>query len=86
MHYQITILLNNREQTLQIFSENFKNLTVWKIRFQHEREAVLFKCEGIWMQRNEDELDDNTINLIGEQIDRVNLNLGHSKRLNPLSA
>lgn len=65
-------------QTLQIISETFKSWKVWRVRFQNGEEAVLFKLENMWMQRNEDGLDDHTLNCIGRLIDQFNPGIAFS--------
>jgi hypothetical protein len=84
MKQEITLFLNGSKQVILIFSETFKNWTVWRVQFRSGEESVLFKCGGIWMQRNEDGLDHRTLNAIGEQIDH-NLSRGHPERLSPMS-
>ena len=72
MRYQIILPLNNLAQTLHVISGTFKNWQVWKVQFENGEEATLFKHMEVWMQRNEDNLDHQTITAIGQQIDRIN--------------
>ena len=78
MRYEIVLSGNGYKHVLQLISETLKNLKVWKVRFQDGAEAVLFKCGGEWMQRNEDNLDSSLLKAIGEQIDRLSLGAAFS--------
>ncbi len=75
MSHEITLSLNGLEQTLQVISGKFKNWKVWKVQFKNGDEAVLFKHMDVWMQRNEDSLDNKTIAAIGKQIDSINTDI-----------
>jgi hypothetical protein len=75
MRHAITLSLNGLEQTLHVISGKFKKWKVWKVQFKNGDEAVLFKHMDIWMQRNEDKLDHQTITAIGNQIDRINTDI-----------
>ena len=72
MRYEIILSLNGLEQTLQVISGKFKNWEVWKVQFKNGDEVVLFKQMDVWMQRNEDSLNNQTITAIGKQIDLIN--------------
>ena len=74
MRYEMALSLDGLEQTLQITSETFKKWMVWKVQFKEGKEAMLFKCGNIWLQRNEDSLDHHTLAAIGIQIDHKNIN------------
>jgi len=78
MRYEIVLSRNGYKQALQVIAETFKNLKVWKVKFQNGKEAVLFKCGNFWMQRNEDDLDRGLLNAIGEKIDHICLGLALS--------
>jgi hypothetical protein len=78
MRYEIVLFLDGGKHVLQVIAETFKNLRVWKVKFQDGAEAVLFKCGNIWLQRNEDNLDHGLLNAIGERIDRINLGIALS--------
>jgi len=78
MRYEIELSLNGINQTLNVISETFKNWIVWKVTFKSGQEAMLFKCMDVWMQRNEDSLDQRTIAAIGKQIDSLNLNISYA--------
>jgi hypothetical protein len=75
MKYEITLSLNGLEQTLHVISGKFKNWKVWKVQFKNGDEAVLFKHMDVWMQRNEDSLDNKTIAAIGKHIDHINTDI-----------
>jgi hypothetical protein len=78
MQFEIVLSRNGYKQALEVIADTFKNWKVWKVRFQDGREAVLFKCGSIWLQRNEDALENWLLNAIGERIDRMNLRLALS--------
>jgi hypothetical protein len=78
MRYEIVLSRNDCKQALQVISETFKNLKVWKVKFQDGAEAVLFKCGNEWFQRNEDHLDHWLLKAIGERIDHINLGIALS--------
>ncbi|QHS55967.1 hypothetical protein GWR56_10625 [Mucilaginibacter sp. 14171R-50] len=78
MSYEIVISRNGYKQVLQIISETFKHWNAWTVRFPDGEEAVLFKCGNLWMQRNEDDLDKQLLNAIGEKIDHINLGIALS--------
>lgn len=78
MNYEVVLTRNGYKQALQIITDTFKNLKVWKVRFQDGEEAVLFKCGTEWFQRNEDGLDRWLLKAIGEKIDHVNLGIALS--------
>jgi hypothetical protein len=78
MRYEIVLSRNGYKQALQLIAETFKNLKVWKVKFQDGTEAMLFKCGNLWMQRNEDDLDRGLLNAIGEKIDHINLGIALS--------
>jgi len=78
MRYVIVLSRNGYKQAMQIIAETFKNWKVWKVVFQNGKEAVLFKCGNIWMQRNEDDLDRGLLNAIGEKIDHICLGIALS--------
>lgn len=71
MQYQIVLTRNGYKQVLHLISERLKSLKVWKVRFHDGVEAVLFKCENEWMQRNEDNLEQWLLKAIGEKIDEI---------------
>ena len=75
MSHEIILSLNGLEQTLHVISGKFKNWKVWKVQFKNGDEAVLFKHTDVWMQRNEDSLDHQTVAAIGEQIDHINTDI-----------
>ena len=75
MRFEIVLSLNGYKQALQIIRETFKNLNVWKVRFQDGTEAILYKCGNLWMQRNEDDLENYVIDAIGDRIDHIDLNM-----------
>ena len=75
---EIVLSLNGYKHALQLISETFKSMKVWKVRFQDGAEAVLYKCGDIWMQRNEDNLDHFLLKAIGDYIDRMGLNVSFS--------
>jgi len=75
MRHEITLPLNGLEQTVHVISGTFKNWEVWKVQFKNGDEAVLFKHMDVWMQRNEDSLDHQTIAAIGKQIDHINTDI-----------
>ncbi len=78
MSYEIILSRNGYKQALQIITDTFKNLKVWRVRFQDGEEAVLFKCGSEWFQRNEDGLDRWLLKAIGEKIDHINLGIALS--------
>jgi len=71
MSYEI-ILADGAILPLQITAATFKNWKVWKIQFKDGKEAMLYKCGNEWVQRNEDELDAYSLQIIGNQIDHIN--------------
>jgi hypothetical protein len=71
MSYEIELSRNGYKQLLQVISETFKNLKVWKVKFQDGAEAILFKCGNEWFQRNEDHLESWLLKAIGERIDHL---------------
>jgi hypothetical protein len=78
MSYEIVLSRNGYKQALQVIAETFKNWPVWKVKFQDGTEAVLFKCGHLWMQRNEDDLENGLLKAIGERIDHINLGIALS--------
>ncbi len=78
MRYEIVLSRNGYKQPLLVIPETFKNLKVWKVKFQDGAEAVLIKCGTKWFQRNEDELDRWMLKAIGEKIDHINLGIALS--------
>jgi hypothetical protein len=78
MSYEIELSRNGYKQVFQVISETFKNLKVWKVKFQDGAEATLFKCGSEWFQRNDDRLDDWLLKAIGERIDHINLDIALS--------
>ncbi|MDO3627627.1 hypothetical protein [Mucilaginibacter sp. BT774] len=75
MKHEIVLSRNGSKQVLQVMAGTFKNLKVWKIRFQDGEEAILFKCGTEWFQRNEDSLDRRLLKEIGQKIDHINTGL-----------
>lgn len=75
---EIVLSLNGYKHVLQLISESFKSMKVWKVKFQDGAEAVLCKVGDVWLQRNEDNLDNSLIKAIGEYIDRMNMNVSFS--------
>ncbi len=78
MSFEIILSRNGRRHVLEVISETFKNLKVWKVKFQDGGEAILYKCGSIWLQRNEDELEHGLLSAIGEKIDLISLGLSFS--------
>ena len=78
MRYILELTLNGYKQVFEVIAETLKDWKVWKVRFRDGGEAVLFKCGNIWMQRNEDDLDRELLNAIGEKIDHINLGIALS--------
>ena len=78
MRYEIVLSRNGYKQAIQLIAETFKNLKVWKVKFQDGGEAMLFKCGNIWLQRNEDDLDRGLLSAIGEKIDHILLGIALS--------
>jgi hypothetical protein len=78
MQFEIVLSRNGYKQALEVIADTFKNWKVWKVKFKDGREAVLFKCGSVWLQRNEDALENWLLNAIGERIDRMNLRLARS--------
>ena len=72
MQHQIVLSGNGSKYVLQLISSSLKSLRVWKVRFQDGAEAVLIKVGSEWLQRNEDNLDNWLIKVIGEKIDQIN--------------
>ncbi len=78
MSYEIVLSRKGYKQVLQVIADNFKNLKVWKVRFQDGEEAVLFKCGMEWFQRNEDGLDRWLLKEISQNIDHINIDIALS--------
>ncbi|HMG09066.1 MAG TPA: hypothetical protein VK609_11180 [Mucilaginibacter sp.] len=78
MRHEIVLIRNGYKQVLQVIADTYKKWKVWKVKFQDGKEAILFKCGSLWMQRNEDDLDLGLLNAIGERIDRLNLGISLS--------
>jgi hypothetical protein len=70
MSYEI-ILADGTAQHLQISEATFKTWKVWRIQFDDDKEAMLYKCGIEWVQRNEDHLDAYHIMEIGKYIDGI---------------
>jgi len=70
MKYKIR-LANGKAQIIKISSAYFKSWHVWNIQFEDGKVAMLFKLGGEWMQRNEDFLDAQLINILGSSIDKI---------------
>lgn len=75
---EIVLSLNGYKHVLQLISETFKSMNVWKVKFQDGAEAVLYKVGNVWLQRNEDNLDNSLLKAIGEHIDRMSMNVSFS--------
>ncbi len=75
---EIVLSLNGYKHVLQLISETFKSMNVWKVKFHDGAEAVLYKVGNVWLQRNEDNLDNSLLKAIGEYIDRMNMNVSFS--------
>ncbi|WP_183565398.1 hypothetical protein [Mucilaginibacter sp. SP1R1] len=78
MRYEIVLSRNGYKQALQVIAETYKKWKVWKVKFQDGKEAILFKCGSLWMQRNEDDLDYGLLIAIGERIDRISIGIALS--------
>jgi len=65
------IINNGISQAISFSPTQFKKLAVWTVHFEDGEEAMLYKCGGEWMQRNEGALDAPTLIAIGSQIDHL---------------
>ncbi|MDP9046968.1 MAG: hypothetical protein M3N14_02450 [Bacteroidota bacterium] len=70
MKYKIK-LANGKVQLAQITSAYFKSWHVWNVRFDDGKVAMLFKLGSDWMQRNQDFLDVQVLNSLGDCIDKI---------------
>jgi hypothetical protein len=70
MDYKVK-LTDGKAQLVNITSAYFKSWQVWHVRFMDGRVAMLFKLGSEWMQRNEDFLEEEVLQVIGSTIDRI---------------
>ncbi|QKJ30308.1 hypothetical protein HQ865_11230 [Mucilaginibacter mali] len=78
MNFEIILSWNGYKQALQVMADTFKNLKVWKVKFDNGEEVVLFKCGKEWFQRNEDGLEYGLLKEIGQKIDHILLGIALS--------
>ena len=78
MNYEIVLTRNGYKQVLQVVTGTFKNLNVWKVRFQDGSEVMLFKCGAEWFQRHQDNIENALLKMIGEKIDHIRLGIALS--------
>ena len=65
------LLVDGAVLLLQITAATFKTWKVWSVQFIDGREVMLYKCGEVWVQRNEDHLDNAAIIAIGKYIDGI---------------
>lgn len=70
------ILINGKEQIIEIVATTFKKLKVWSVRFKDGTEVMLYKCGSEWLQRTEDTLDEFSLKTLGVLIDGSGGELG----------
>ena len=70
MNFEI-MLPNGAIQFLQITAITFNNRGAWQVQFDNGKEVVLYNCGNEWMQRNEDNLDRQSLIAIGKCIDSI---------------
>ncbi|TFF36723.1 hypothetical protein [Mucilaginibacter psychrotolerans] len=70
MDYKIK-LTDGKAHLVNITSAYFKSWQVWHVRFKDGRVAMLFKLGSEWMQRNEDFLEEEVLQVIGSTIDKI---------------
>jgi hypothetical protein len=75
MNYKLK-LADGTTQLIEITAGHFKNWRVWTVKI-NGKVAMLYKLGSEWMQRNEDYLDNYTLNAIGEFIDNMITPPGH---------
>jgi len=63
------IMIDGISQTISFTPATYKKLSVWAIRFEDGKQAMLYKCGEEWMQHNEGSLDAHSLITIGNQID-----------------
>jgi hypothetical protein len=70
MKYKIK-LADGTLHLIKITSAYFKAWQVWNVRFEDGKVVMLFKLGTEWMQRNEDYLDADVLNVVGVCIDKI---------------
>lgn len=70
MEYKIK-LADGKAQLINITSAYFKTWQVWQVRFTDGKVAMLFKLGSEWMQRNEDFLEAEVLEVLGRTIDKI---------------
>ncbi|MEO7214355.1 hypothetical protein [Mucilaginibacter sp.] len=70
MDYKIK-LADGKAHLVSITSAYFKSWQVWQVKFKDGKVAMLYKMGSEWMQRNEDFLEAEVLEIIGYTIDRI---------------
>ena len=70
MEYKIK-LADGKAHLINITSAYFKSWQVWQVRFTDGKVAMLFKLGSEWMQRNDDFLEAEVIEVLGRTIDKI---------------
>ncbi|RWY50357.1 hypothetical protein [Mucilaginibacter gilvus] len=70
MDYKIK-LADGKAHLVSITSAYFKSWQVWQVKFKDGKVAMLYKIGSEWMQRNEDFLEVEVLEIIGYTIDKI---------------
>ncbi|OOQ61999.1 hypothetical protein [Mucilaginibacter pedocola] len=70
MEYKIK-LADGKAHIINITSAYFKSWQVWHVKFTDGKVAMLFKMGSEWMQRNEDFLEAEVLEILGRAIDKI---------------
>jgi hypothetical protein len=70
MEYKIK-LADGKAHLINITSAYFKTWQVWQVKFTDGKVAMLFKLGSEWMQRNDDFLEAEVLEVLGRTIDKI---------------
>ena len=70
MEYKVK-LADGKAHLINITSAYFKSWQVWQIKFTDGKVAMLFKIGTEWVQRNEDFLEAEVLEVLGRTIDKI---------------